>query len=111
MALIRGWKVTRYMTIADSLKRTLLEGISNAEWELLEEREWDDGGGEFNEAEAVFVKRRNDEANTAWDDARSVMTARMKVSTLNDGEDNNGNATARAKGTSGWTKVKSREKP
>jgi len=32
--------------------------MNNAEWELLEEKEWDDGGYQFNEGEAVLVRTK-----------------------------------------------------
>jgi len=102
----RGWKLSKYNIVKDSLQKTLLTEMNNAEWELLEEQEWDDGGEQFDEA--VFIKTRAMDGH-GWDDARSIMTTRTRL----DDDDTMTNAstdTARTKGTSGWTKVKSRDK-
>jgi len=98
----RGWKLNQYTTITDSLKKWLITEMNNAEWELLEQQEWDDGGEQFDEA--VFIRTRN-MSGREYDDARSIMTTRT-----HGGEDDNPNS-ARARGKSGWTKVKNRDKP
>lgn len=90
--------------VADPLKRHLLTEMNNAEWELLENDEWDDGGERMDEA--VFVKTRSLDG-AAYDDARSIMTTATHLTNglLVTGDEGKG------KGKSGWTKVKSREKP
>lgn len=100
---LRGWKLTKHTMIMDSLKKTLFAEISNAEWELLGEKEWDDGGEQFDEA--VFVQTRA-AGGRDIDDARSIMTTRERHDTAA----NHIQDTGKAKGTSGWTKVKSRER-
>lgn len=55
---LRGWKVSKYSMVVDPLKRALIGEMSNAEWEMLEQYEWDDGGEQFHD-EAVFIKNRN----------------------------------------------------
>jgi hypothetical protein len=67
--------------------------MNNAEWELLDEQEWDDGGEKMDDA--VVVRTRAMDLN-AFDDARSVMTPGGNE------EDTKG------KGKSGWTKLKNR---
>lgn len=102
----RNWRFNNYKMIADPLKKQLLNEMNNAEWEVLNQDEWDDGGEKMDEA--VFIKTRAMDG-TAYDDARSIMTtatnklAGMEIA----GED----ARDKGKGKSGWTKVKSREKP
>ena len=103
--VFRGWKLTKHTMICDPLKKALVGEMNSAEWELLEEQEWDDGGEHFNENEAVFIKTRALDGHE-FDDARSVMTARP--SAAQEAEDFSG--TSKAKGTSGWTKLKSRDK-
>lgn len=131
---LRGWKLTKYTMIVDPLKRALISEMSNAEWEVLEQEEWDDGGEQFRDDEAVFVGSRNLEARGgAFEDRRSlsVMTAgRRSLDRANsdevgdfgvgkgEGENGaiadvgggNGSSSPRVKGTSGWTKLKNREK-
>ncbi len=119
---LRGWKLTKYTMIVDPLKRALIGEMSNAEWEMLEQDEWDDGGEQFRDDQAVFIKNRDSaemEGRSSLDDARSIMTARPegKSEDRGDGTDvekESANADAagatRVKGTSGWTKLKNREK-
>ena len=77
----------------------------------MEENEWDDGRGDLTGgAETVLITDRNDQSPAVWNDAQSIMTATAKASTLQDAEESGGPGTPRSKGTSGWTKVKPREK-
>ena len=122
MDFLRGWKVTKYTMIVDPLKRALIGEMSNAEWEMLEQDEWDDGGEQFRDDEAVFIKNRDSaemEGRSTFDDARSIMTARTETRSDDQGDklgtgkelaNADAAGSARVKGTSGWTKVKNREK-
>ena len=94
------------------LKKAHEADINNAEWELLHEDEWDDGTEQFDEA--VHVRTRAMDGHE-FDDARSIMTTRTRLggddrpsAIPSDGGD--GVKGAKASGTSGWTRVKSREK-
>ena len=120
---LRGWKVSKYTMIVDPLKRVLLGEMSNAEWELLEQEEWEDGAEPFREDEAVFIKdgrlvvAEAGEGAPTFDDARSVMTARNDFTEATGAINKEGNADADAgdgskgRGMSGWTKLKTRERP
>ncbi|KAJ9610558.1 hypothetical protein H2200_005335 [Cladophialophora chaetospira] len=81
----RTGRLTRYAMISDPLKKHLLTEMNNAEWELLEEQEWDDGGEKMDDA--VVIKGIND--------TRSVI--------------NPGGEEESARGKSGWTKLKARD--
>ena len=120
---LRGWKVARYTMIVDPLKRALIGEMSNAEWEVVEQDDWNDSAEPFPDEEAVYIKGRNTaamEGRSSFDDARSIMTARTdrrsedRVDHREEAGDltNAGEAAnnARVKGTSGWTKLKNREK-
>lgn len=125
---VRNWKLPKHTMLADPLKRALTSEMSNAEWEMLEQDEWDDGGEQFRDDQAVFVKNRNSVdmgGRSSFDDARSIMTARMEVKSEERGDGNevgkegatadadadaDAAGSARIKGTSGWTKLKNREK-
>ncbi|KIV85786.1 hypothetical protein PV11_01444 [Exophiala sideris] len=96
---VRYWRLNKHTMVGDPLKKHLLGEMNNAEWELLDEGEWDDGGEKMDDA--VLIKTRAMDGKD-YDDSRSIMTAN-KVA---DGEED-----VKAKGTSGWTKVKSRDKP
>ncbi|KIW83665.1 hypothetical protein Z517_02911 [Fonsecaea pedrosoi CBS 271.37] len=91
----RHWHLNRYSKISDPLKKHLLAEMNNAEWELLDQQEWNDGGEKMDEA--VFIKTRPMDGKE-YDDARSIMTP---------GGEEEG---VRGKGKSGWTKLKNREK-
>ncbi|EXJ88138.1 hypothetical protein A1O1_05066 [Capronia coronata CBS 617.96] len=99
---IPAWRLNKYTTIVDPLKKHLLTEMNNAEWELLTEQEWDDGGEKMDEA--VFIKTRAMDGK-GYDDARSIMTTTTAPQVAGTGGEEGG---ARGKGKSGWTKVKSR---
>lgn len=101
----RGLKLNKYTMIVDPLKRHLLNEMNNAEWELLQEQEWDDGGEHFDEA--VFIKTRAMDGKE-YDDARSIMTTTTRAHAPE--IDGNNSESGRIKGKSGWTKVKNRDK-
>lgn len=106
--LLRSWRISKYTTIVDPLKKALIAEMNNAEWELLEEQEWDDGGERFDGDAAVVVKNRTMDSHQ-FDDARSVMTTRTKIEeSAVDLNDSTG--PGRVKGTSGWTKLRGRDK-
>lgn len=96
---LASWDFLSWQKVAMPLRATLLTEIASAEWELLLDEEWDDGGEQFDEA--VFVKTRTMNAQQ-YDDARSIMTTKTQL------EDDVANG--RIPGTSGWTKLKSRDK-
>ena len=94
------WIHADWYTVAKPLARTLLTEIASADWELLLDDEWDDGGEQFDEA--VFVKTKAMDGQQ-YDDARSIMTTRTQL-------EEEARSAARVPGTSGWTKLKSRDK-
>ncbi|KAJ9658016.1 hypothetical protein H2198_003985 [Neophaeococcomyces mojaviensis] len=99
--VLRSWKYIGWQTIAAPLRKLLYEENVSAEWELLKDQEWDDGGEHFDEA--VFVKSKALDGQQ-HDDARSVMTTGTRL-------EDEATIAGRVPGTSGWTKLKSREKP
>ena len=70
----------------------------NAEWEVLRQEEILDGGETFDQAVVIRSPAMDDKG---YDDARSIMTVRPPL------EDP---AKDRPKGTSGWTKVKDKNR-
>lgn len=96
--LLSLWDYVSWWKISIPLRKTLLTEITSAEWELLLDEEWDDGGEQFDEA--VLVKSRGMNGHQ-YDDARSIVTTRTR----------NEDEAARVPGTSGWTKLKSRGEP
>lgn len=97
---IRTWKLPTPTKIADKLKTSLLGEMASAEWELLEEKEWDDGATE-------------DHPATDDHDGQIPLSSNSQ-SHLNHGGENDqiaawqADEVRRSKGTSGWTKLNSR---
>jgi hypothetical protein len=101
---MKTWKMPSPLKIADKLKSSLLNEMTSAEWELVEENEWDDGT-------AAGTGRVDDPSAVTLTEGQPAMAA--NGDTLGPAtKDNNANAEQgaanRSKGTSGWTKVKSR---
>jgi hypothetical protein len=93
----RNWRLNKYTMVVDPLKKHLVTEMNNAEWELLDEQEWDDGGEKMDEA--VFIKTRAMDGKE-YDDARSITTATKGADA--------GEEDVKGKGKSGWTKLKTR---
>jgi hypothetical protein len=87
-ALIRNWRAQTPQRVIDKVKHFLVNDMTGAEWEVLEEMEWSHADEENNEA-PVLVK------------ARRTSTAATASGHLSDGK-------SRTSGKSGWTKLRSR---
>ena len=107
MRPIQKWTFDTHKAIGDSLRKLILEQVNNADWEMLDKEEWDDGAEQFHDA--VVVTTRAAAAERTIDDARSIMTALEHHPEVDrpipSAEERN-----RTRGTSGWTKLKNREK-
>lgn len=99
---IRSWKLPTPTKIADKLKSNLLGEMASAEWELLEEKEWDDGTAEPHQP-AVPIERNEF-------DASKSSTTQVNPSEIpnHPTSSNAADEVRRPKGTSGWTKLNSR---
>jgi hypothetical protein len=110
-AYVSGWKLTP-TKISDQLKAMLLAEQQGQEWEVLDQKEWDDMENLIAEEPVVVGgKKREGPVN----DARSVLVAasesarsRTPVSELEAMDSERERTKARSKGVNGWTKVKSR---
>lgn len=111
---MRTWKLPSPVRVTDKLKSTLLGEMTSAEWELVEEDEWDD-----EEVNNPLNNNRDGEAGPAppasqepFDDASMIAT---KFISHEDGV-NDAHANGQAgdesntapRGNSGWTKLKNR---
>lgn len=117
---MKTWKLPPPAKIADKLKSALLGEMANAEWELLEEKEWDDlaegtrdtdtatllpaQGGTHKASlttatEVVSTDAANDTASI-----KSMRTSPTPTTTTTSSSNN-----TRPSGTSGWTKLKSKQ--
>lgn len=103
---MRTWKLPTPLKIYDRLKSVLLGEMASAEWELLE-KEWDDAVEDQSQPTVSHPVSQSttDSILSGVTDIKSrvpenTITANERIATQVDAD--------RAKGTSGWTKVKSR---
>lgn len=116
--LMRGWRLQSPVKVIERVKAALLSERTGAEWEMLEENEWEEEElvapakePELKpiEDEAVLVRAKRKDDGSRFDDTRSFITAMTVASSGiaaisaggGEGED-------KTKGASGWTKLKSR---
>lgn len=106
---LRGWVFSTYARVTDNLKSTLLTAMQNAEWEVLEEREWDDmEDGIAGEPIVVGTERRGADMSAA-DGGRSALGGgATSARTLGSRGSLDGADQAKGRGVNGWTKLKSR---
>lgn len=119
---VRTWRLPTPTKIVDKLKSCLLGEMASAEWELLEEKEWDDASQE--EPSQPPGHTHNDLASkphpggrresidghrdAVVDKAPVATTARSGQNNDEVGGSNHTNNSRRLKGTSGWTKLRNR---
>ncbi|KAJ5744109.1 hypothetical protein N7533_008979 [Penicillium manginii] len=96
---MRTWKLPTPTKIVDKLKANLLGEMASAEWELLEENEWDDGPTEPDQS--PFIQNSNISSSPSAP-IQSNEGANNEPS--NQGADDS----RRSKGNSGWMKLNNR---
>lgn len=106
-SLATDYRLPGLVVMAAGLRNTLYADIKDAEWEVFHEDEWDDGTEQFDEA--VHIRTRAMNGND-FDDARSIMTTRTRLGDDDKASTTPSEASAKTAGTSGWTRVKSRDK-
>jgi hypothetical protein len=102
-----GWTLTP-TKILDELKAFLLAEQQAQEWDVLNEKEWEDMENLIAEDPILVGAKRH---NTSVDDGRSYLTSTTtngRSSPSHKEDMSEGGQTERKKGSSGWTKVKSR---
>ncbi|SLM34076.1 UV radiation resistance protein/autophagy-related protein 14 [Lasallia pustulata] len=116
--LMRGWRLQSPVKLIERVKAALLSERTGAEWEMLEENEWEeeepvaptkDPDPKPVDEEAVLVRGKRKEDGSRYDDTRSfiaaITVAGSDTMATSLGADEGGDKT---KGASGWTKLKSR---
>lgn len=101
---MRTWRLPTPTKVADRLKSTLLGDMASAEWELLEEKEWDDIPPEL--PQPVESANILDSTHDLGASGQGTRTLASKL----DGSDAPIADTARSKGTNGWTKLRNRQR-
>jgi hypothetical protein len=108
---MRTWRLPSPVKVVDKLKSVLLGEMTSAEWELLEENEWDDHGVQAqdrNGEEPVLVAAKWSAAKSLDDTGGVVASGEENTQVAHSRGSDDLVGGSRPKGTSGWTKVKSR---
>lgn len=116
--LLRGWRLQSPVKIIERVKAALLSERTGAEWEMLEENEWEEEEPVAPtkepepkpvDDEAILVRAKRKGDGSRFDDTRSFITAMTAVSRSTAATVAGGDEGAdKTKGASGWTKLKSR---
>lgn len=93
---VRTWKLPTPTKVADKLKANLLGEMASAEWELLEEEEWEDGNEESNRF------KPGNEQEIPVSNIPPNLDQGVQISAHAPGEER------RVSSTNGWTKLNSR---
>lgn len=97
---IRTWKLPTPTKIADKLKANLLGEMASAEWELLEENEWDEGAAEDHPSGDDHKRRVHASSSSQSHSNHHGADDQISAQSTEEGR--------RPRGTSGWTKLNSR---
>ncbi|KAF2132939.1 hypothetical protein P153DRAFT_364193 [Dothidotthia symphoricarpi CBS 119687] len=100
-----GWLLTP-TKITDELKAFLLAEQQAQEWDVLNQKEWEDMETLVAEDPILIGEKRR--GNTGIDDGRSHLTSTIASGKSSPSQKNDASEGERRRGTSGWTKVKSR---
>lgn len=103
-----GWSLTP-TKIVDELKAYLLAEQQAQEWDVLNQKEWEDMENLIAEDPIIVGEKRRDAASTS--DGRNFLTSNTtngKISPLSKADTSEGEQSDRRKGTSGWTKLRGR---
>ncbi|KAF1836659.1 hypothetical protein BDW02DRAFT_566753 [Decorospora gaudefroyi] len=101
---ISGWALSP-TKIVDELKAFLLAEQQAQEWDVLNQKEWEDMENLIAEDPVLVGEKRR--GNAGPDDGRSYLTS-AAVNRKSSSSQKEGEPTERKKGTSGWMKLKSR---
>lgn len=95
--LVRSWRLASPARLIDRFKSYLLAEISNTEWDFVDDDEWDE---EQENEKAVLVGGARRSLDSKYEPAMSVMTVAPS--------DGAAEVPSKAKGSSGWMKVRGR---
>ena len=106
--LMQGWRFQSPVKVIDKVKSMLLGELAGAEWEILDGREFENVGRGAEDEEAVLIEGAGTAARPASDERTKLEAGGMLASGQRVPQDDGIGGGATAKGTSGWTKLKSR---
>ncbi|KAE8147562.1 UV radiation resistance protein and autophagy-related subunit 14-domain-containing protein [Aspergillus avenaceus] len=101
---VRTWKLPTPTKVSDKLRSSLLGEMASAEWEVLEEKEWDDEP----QTPTQYIHRFPMAQNGNGDELNLSNTEQPGYNSTNSGTTNTPPSSNRLRGTSGWTKLRNR---
>jgi hypothetical protein len=107
---LSGWSISP-TKIVDELKAFLLAEQQAQEWDVLNQKEWEDMENLIADDPVVVGDKRRDVASASASDGRSFLTSTTtngRATSSQKAEISEGDQSDRKRGTSGWTKLKSR---
>jgi hypothetical protein len=102
---LSGWKLTP-TKVKDELKAYLLAEQQAQEWDVVNQKEWEGMEQIIAEDPVVVGEKRRDTSSV--DDGRSYLTATTSTKTIASQAGDTTEGEEKKRGSSGWTKVKSR---
>ncbi|KAJ6023233.1 hypothetical protein N7460_013628 [Penicillium canescens] len=110
---MRMWKLPTPTKIVDKLKSNLLGEMASAEWELLEEKEWDDAMTESHQpslphSSSTLASGFQPGIRAETSDGKSTASSKTRSGSRRNQGNEDPPSSPRPKGTKGWTKVGSR---
>ncbi|OQD79480.1 hypothetical protein PENANT_c050G10074 [Penicillium antarcticum] len=110
---MRMWKLPTPTKIVDKLKSNLLGEMASAEWELLEEKEWDDAVAESHQPSLphnlnTLAPDSQSGIRAETSDAKSTASSKPRSGSARNQGNEDPPSSPRPRGTKGWTKVGSR---
>lgn len=110
---MRMWKLPTPTKIVDKLKSNLLGEMASAEWELLEEKEWDDAVTESHQSSlphnpGALAAGFSPQVRAEPSDTDSTAGSKTRSSPGRNPGNEEPPSSLRPRGTKGWTKVGSR---
>ncbi|KAJ5753859.1 uncharacterized protein N7511_008012 [Penicillium nucicola] len=110
---MRMWKLPTPTKIVDKLKSNLLGEMVSAEWELLEEKEWDDAVTEphqpsLPQSPRTLAPDSQSGVREETSDGKSTASSKTRSSSVRNPGNKDIPSSPRPRGTKGWTKVGNR---
>lgn len=99
---MKTWKLPSHIKVMDKVKSALLGELASAEWEILEEKEWENEDAAQDQIRGEKQSADITPKITTENPSRNSTLDMLKDTPRQDGE------YGRSKGTSGWTKLKNR---
>lgn len=106
--LMQGWKLQSPVKVIDKVKSMLLGELAGAEWEILDGNEFENIVRAAADEEAVLLGGNRREDGPMIEEHRGMELVGMPASGEHLPRDDQTGGGGTTKGTSGWTKLKSR---